>query len=65
LLGSDQQLARTLARSAHRLYSVEDQVEHHLLKLDPIPYTEVFICGGVKVRISAGSTAFSGADVAM
>ena len=36
LLSADQQLARPLVRSAHRFDGVEDQVEHHLLKLDPI-----------------------------
>src|SRR5437016_2459763 len=35
-LAADEQLSRSLARAGHRLDCVDDQVEDHLLELDPI-----------------------------
>ena len=58
-LGADQQLPRPLVRSAHRFDGVEDQVEHHLLKLDPISRNERQAFRQLCLQQSPGSAQFA------
>src|SRR6202007_2208465 len=63
LPGADQQISRPRFDTVHRLDRVDDQVEDHLLQLDPIAVDERQALGEVHLHRGAGPYRFAAGEL--